>query len=163
MAVAASKIYAHPSSIVGSIGVLMNGFGLTGAMEKLGIERRLITAGENKGLLDPFSPEKPGDRLHAQAMLDDVHGEFINAVKRGRGERLSDDPDIFSGLFWSGRQARELGLVDEFGSEKDIAREVVGVEKLVDYTYQPGFVSEFADRIGVSVGNSLLRSFVVPQ
>ena len=158
VAVAASEIYAHPSSIVGSIGVLMNGFGFTGTMEKLGIERRLITAGENKGLLDPFSPERPGDRRHAQAMLDDVHGDFIDAVKQGRGERLSNDPDIFSGLFWSGRKALELGLVDAFGSEKDIARDVIGVEKLVDYTYRPGILREFAERIGVSLGSSFYNN-----
>ncbi len=155
IAVAADEIYAHPASIVGSIGVIMNGFGLSGVLQKLGIERRLITAGKHKGILDPFSPVTPFDRTHAKSLLTDVHAEFIAAVKQGRGDRLSDHPDIFTGLFWSGKQAHELGLIDEFGSTQFIAREIVGEETLVDYTYELGFVEGLADKIGATLINTL--------
>ncbi len=157
IAVAADEIFAHPSSIVGSIGVLMNGFGFVGAMEKLGVERRLIVAGENKALLDPFSPVTRAQKHHAQTMIDEVHQQFINAVRSGRGDRLSgNESEIFSGLLWSGETALALGLVDRFGSTQLIAREILGAEMLVDYSYRPTFMEQFADRIGTTLSSMLL-------
>ncbi len=157
IAVAADEIYAHPSSIVGSIGVLMNGFGFVETMKKLGIERRLLTAGKNKSMLDPFSPINFSQQNHAKKMLDDVHQQFIAAVKTGRGDRIGDDPDIFSGLFWSGEKAKQLGLVDEFGSAQFIAREIVGEKKMVDYTIRPKFIDAFAKELGASISNTFLK------
>ena len=157
IAVAAEQIFAHPSSIVGSIGVLMDGFGFVGTMEKLGIDRRLITAGDNKRILDPFSPTREADIAHAREMLSEVHRQFIAAVKAGRGDRLGDQPEIFSGLFWSGQKAKDLGLIDQFGSADTIAREVIGAELLVDYTYKPRFLESFADQVGVAISNTLLN------
>jgi len=160
IAVAADEIFAHPSSIVGSIGVLINGFGFTESMEKLGIERRLMTAGENKAILDPFSPLNPADQRYAQTMLNDVHQHFIDAVRKGRGDKLGNDPDIFSGLFWSGEKAKQLGLVDQFGSAELIARDILGTEKLVDYTIKPSLLELFAGEIGASISNTLLQSTI---
>ena len=154
VAVAADEIYANPSSIVGSIGVLMNGFGFTDAMNKLGIERRLIVAGEHKAILDPFSPAKPEDVAYMQEMLDDVHRLFIKTVQEGRGDRLSDDQKIYSGLFWSGEKALELGLIDAFGSAEYIAREVIKQENIVNYTYRPNFIEQFSKELGVSIVNA---------
>ena len=134
IAAATDKIYVDKASIVGSIGVLMDGFGFTGLMDKLGVERRLMTAGENKGFLDPFSPQTDAQRKHAQTMLNHIHGQFIAVVKKGRGDRLKETPDMFSGLFWTGQQAVELGLADELGSLDQVARDVVKAEELVDYS-----------------------------
>jgi len=153
--VAADKIYANPSSIVGSIGVLMNGFGFVDAMKKLGIERRLLTAGEHKGILDPFSPEKPADRAYAERMLREIHKEFIDRVRTGRGDALKETKDTFSGLFWTGIDARKMGLVDDFGSASYVAREVVGAEHLVDFTYRESFFDRFARRVGTEIGETL--------
>lgn len=153
VAVAADKIFANEASIVGSIGVRMDGFGLQGAIEKLGIERRLLTAGEHKALLDPFSPENPVEKRHVQTMLDDIHQEFIDVVKEGRGDRLADDPKLFTGLFWTGTKAIELGLVDGLGSAGYVAREVVGVEEMVDYSFQEDILQRFAGRIGSSMAS----------
>lgn len=147
-AVAADKIFANESSIVGSIGVRMDGFGFVGAIDKMGIERRLMTAGEHKALLDPFSPEKPAEKEHVQTLLDDIHQKFIDIVKDGRGDRLADDPSLFTGLFWTGDKALELGLIDGLGSAGYVAREVVGAENIVDYTYQEDLLERFASRIG---------------
>ena len=155
VAVAADKIFANESSIVGSIGVRMDGFGFEDAIEKLGIERRLLTAGEHKALLDPFSPENPVEKQHIQALLDDVHQEFIDVVKAGRGDRLANDPKLFSGLFWTGTKAMELGLVDGLGSPGYVAREVIGVEDIIDYSHQEDFFDRFAGRIGTAIGSSL--------
>lgn len=149
VAVAADEIYAHRSSIVGSIGVRMDSFGFVEAMEKLGVERRLITAGEDKALLDPFSPVDPDQVAHAQKMLAEVHQQFIEAVKQGRGDRLSDEEDLFGGLFWSGERARALGLVDEFGSVTDVARDVIGVERIVTYNPPRGFLEKLSRDFGV--------------
>ena len=160
IAVAADEIFAHPSSIVGSIGVLMNGFGFTESMEKLGIERRLMTAGKNTAILDPFSPLVPSEQRHAQAMLDDVHQQFIEAVRKGRGDRLGNDPELFSGLFWSGEKAKQLGLIDQFGTAELIARDILGAEKLVDYTIKPSLLDLFANEIGASISNTLLQSTI---
>lgn len=158
VAVAADRIFAHPSSIVGSIGVLMSGFGFVEAMNKLGIERRLITAGENKAILDPFSPSDRMGVEHARAMLGEVHRQFVTAVKSGRGDRLKNDPQIFSGLFWSGASAMELGLIDQFGSSQEIARDVIGASTLVNYTFKVSFFEEFAEWAGTSIINTFIEN-----
>jgi protease-4 len=155
IASAADNIYVNPSSIVGSIGVLMNGFGFVGTMEKLGVERRLITAGENKGMLDPFEPLRKEDVTHVKQLLGQIHQQFIDAVKQGRGERLKDDPDLFSGKFWAGRESIELGLADDVGDVDYVAREVIGAEEVVNYTPKPDFLKRFADRLGASMANVL--------
>jgi protease IV len=155
VAVAADKIFANESSIVGSIGVRMDGFGFEGTIEKLGIERRLLTAGEHKAVLDPFSPENPLEKQHVQTMLNEIHQEFIDVVKEGRGERLSNDPTLFTGLFWTGTKAMELGLIDGLGSAGYVAREVVGVEDIVDYSHQEDIFQRLAGRIGSSMGSQI--------
>jgi protease-4 len=152
---AADRIYANPASIVGSIGVLMDGFGFVDGMKKLGIERRLLTAGENKGILDPFSPLDPMARRHTQKLLDDIHMQFIGAVKQGRGDALKPNKEIFSGLFWTGAKAKELGLVDEFGSAGSVAREVIGAEEIMDYTVRENLLHRLAERIGMAMGRSV--------
>lgn len=159
IAAAADTIYANPSSIVGSIGVRMDSFGFVEALKKMGIERRSLTAGTNKSILDPFLPTKPEQEAHAREMLDVVHQEFINVVKSGRGDRLVENPDIFSGLFWSGRQAKDLGLVDGFGGLDYVAREVVGEQHVVDYTYKPDLFTQLSRDLGVSIGNTLSGVF----
>ena len=155
VAAAADAIYASRSSLVGSIGVLMDGFGFVGAMDKLGVERRLIAAGDHKGFLDPFSPARDEELAHFRSLLDEVHAEFIHVVKRGRGDRLADDADIFSGLIWTGARGRKLGLVDEFGSSGYVAREVIGAEDIVDFTSRPSHLDTLADRLGASVARTL--------
>ncbi|MEX1167945.1 MAG: S49 family peptidase, partial [Hydrogenophaga sp.] len=134
IAAAADNIYVDKASLVGSIGVLMDGFGFTGLMEKLGIERRLMTAGTNKAMLDPFSPQNPEQSAYIQTMLGEIHAQFIEVVKRGRGTRLKETPDMFSGLVWNGQQAVELGLADGLGSLDSVARDVVKAQDIVDYT-----------------------------
>ena len=163
VAAAADKIYANESSIVGSIGVLMNGFGFVETLEKLGVERRLMTAGKFKGMLDPFSPLDPQMQQHAQMLLDGVHEEFINAVKSGRGDRLAQDEKIFSGLIWTGREAKELGLIDDFGSPGYVAREIIGEKKIVDYTPQEDLFQKFADRIGVAIAKTIRLEALVDR
>ena len=155
VAVAADNIYANRSSIVGSIGVRMDGFGFVEAMKKYGVERRSLTAGENKAILDPFLPVKPAQKAHAEKMLDQVHQHFIEAVKQGRGERIADAPGIYSGLFWSGEEAKLLGLVDEFGSVDTVARDIIGAETVVDYTILPSFFDQFSRQFGVAVGQGI--------
>ncbi|MCP5428328.1 MAG: S49 family peptidase [Chromatiaceae bacterium] len=157
IAVAADKIYVDKASIVGSIGVLMNGFGFVGSMEKLGVERRLLTAGENKAIFDPFSPLKPNDMIHMRKMLDRVHRQFIDTVKAGRGERLQESEEIFSGLFWTGEESIKLGLADELGSSSYVAREVIGAENLVDFTDKEDLLERFAKRLGAGTVASLSR------
>ena len=152
---AANKIYANPASLVGSIGVLMDGFGFVGSMKKLGVERRLLTAGENKGMLDPFSPVDPKAQRHALKMLSEVHEQFISAVKKGRGAALQTNREIFSGMFWSGTKAKELGLVDEFGSASFVAREVIGAEEIVDFSVHENLLQRLAGRIGMAMGRSI--------
>ncbi|MCW9088197.1 MAG: S49 family peptidase [Gammaproteobacteria bacterium] len=153
IASAADNIYVNPSSVVGSIGVLMNGFGFVDAMDKLGVERRLLTAGENKGMLDPFLPLKDEDVAHIQGVLGAIHQEFVEAVKAGRGERLAENPQLFSGMFWSGAESIELGLADEVGDVGYVAREVIKVDNVVDFTHKPDFLERFADRMGASMAN----------
>ena len=155
VAAAADAIYASRSSIVGSIGVVMDGFGFVDAMEKLGVERRLVTAGRHKGLLDPFSPARDEEIAHLRAMLEEVHDQFIKVVKRGRGHRLADDPDIFSGLIWTGKRGKELGLVDAFGSSTYVAREIIGAEAIVDFTVRPSHLDALAERLGAGVARTL--------
>lgn len=159
VAAAADKIFVDKASIVGSIGVLMDGFGFTGTMEKLGVERRLLTAGENKGFLDPFSPQNDKHKEFAQTMLGEIHQQFIDVVKQGRGKRLKDNPEMFSGLMWSGAKSIELGLADAYGSVESIARDVIKAEDIRDYTVKQNFAEKFAKQLGASVGSGLASSF----
>ncbi len=155
IAASADKIYANESSIVGSIGVIMNGFGFVDAMEKLGVERRLLTAGDQKGFLDPFSPTKPAEVEHVQMMLGQIHQRFIDVVKKGRGDRLASDEKIFSGLMWTGERSIELGLVDALGSSAYVAREVIGAANIVDFTPGRSYLEQLAKRFGASLADSL--------
>jgi protease-4 len=163
VAVAADKIYVNKSSIVGSIGVLMDGFGFTGTMDKVGVERRLLTAGANKGFLDPFSPQAETHKTHAQSMLNDIHQQFIDVVKTGRGNRLKETPDMFSGLMWTGVQSVQLGLADEFGSVDSVARDVIKAEKVLDYSLKDNIAERFAKRLGAGAVNGLWSSFFETQ
>jgi protease-4 len=158
IAVAADKIFVDKASIVGSIGVLMDGFGFTALMEKLGVERRLMTAGENKGFLDPFSPQTERQRAFAQTMLDQIHKQFIEAVKAGRGTRLKETPETFSGLFWSGQQAIEFGLADQLGNLDFVAREVVKAEEIIDYTRRENVAERLVKRFGASIGEGAVHA-----
>jgi protease-4 len=155
IAVGADRIYVSKSSLVGSIGVLMNGFGFTGLMEKLGIDRRLITAGENKAFLDPFSPLEERHKQFAKQLAEDIHQQFIGVVREGRGKRLKETPDIFSGLIWTGQKSIELGLADGIGSLDYVAREVVKAEDIVEFTQKENLAEKFAKRFGASVGTAL--------
>ena len=158
IAVAADEIYVDKASLVGSIGVLMDGFGFTGLMEKLGVERRLLTAGENKGMLDPFSPQNERQTAYAKAMIGQIHDQFIKTVRDGRGDRLKETPETFSGLFWNGEEAVKLGLADAFGNLDFVAREVVKAEHVVDYTPQENVAERLVKRFGASVGQGAVRS-----
>jgi len=158
IAASTDKIYVNKASIVGSIGVLMDGFGFTGLMDKLGIERRLMTAGENKGFLDPFSPQTEAQRKHAQNMLNRIHAQFIEVVKKGRGERLKETPDMFSGLFWTGQQAVELGLADELASVDQVARDVIKAEELVDYSRRDNVAERLVKRFGAAMGEGAWKA-----
>lgn len=157
IAAAADRIYVDKASLVGSIGVLMDGFGFVGTMEKLGVERRLLTAGENKAFMDSFSPMAEKDRTHLQAMLDEIHEQFIAAVRSGRGERLKDDPDIFSGLVWTGARSVELGLADALGSVDSVARDVIQVEKVVDFSRRQNLAERLANRVGAGGAQAVLQ------
>lgn len=166
IAAAADEIFVDKASIVGSIGVLMDGFGFTGAMEKLGVERRLLTAGENKGFLDPFSPQTEQQRAYAQAMLNQIHQQFISVVKAGRGERLKPTPETFSGLFWTGQQAVEMGLADKLGNLDYVAREVVKAEDIIDYTRRENVAERLVKRFGAAMGAGAAKAaatLAVPQ
>jgi protease-4 len=158
IAVAADKIFVDKASVVGSIGVLMDGFGFTGLMEKLGVERRLMTAGENKGFLDPFSPQTEKHRVFAQSMLDQIHTQFIDVVKAGRGDRLKETPETFSGLFWTGQQAITLGLVDQLGNLDFVAREIVKAEEIIDYTRRENVAERLVKRFGASIGEGAVQA-----
>ncbi len=162
IAVAADKIYVDKASIVGSIGVLMDGFGFTGVMDKVGVERRLMTAGENKAMLDPFSPVNPHHKELAQKMLDQIHQQFIKVVRDGRGARLKETPDTFSGLFWSGESSIEQGLADAYGSADYVAREIIKEENVVDFTSHEGFADRFAKKFGASMTQSFMgKAFTI--
>ena len=155
---AADEIYANKSSLVGSIGVRMKGFGVVEAMKKIGVESRELTAGEHKAILDPFSPRKPEEEAFVRKMLATTHKHFIDAVKAGRGDRLKNDPDIFSGLFWTGEDAKELGLIDGFGSDAYVAREIIGAKEMVDFTPKRNLLDRLSKRVGTSVTNWLMQS-----
>ncbi|RJX34115.1 MAG: S49 family peptidase [Oxalobacter sp.] len=158
VAAAADKIYVNKASIVGSIGVLINGFGFTGAMEKLGIERRLMVAGSNKGFMDPFSPQSEKHKAYAQKMLNEVHDQFIQVVRKGRGNRLKETPETFSGLFWSGAKAVEMGLADDYGTVDSVARDVLKAEDTVDYTERDSLRDKVLKNFGASVGEGAVKS-----
>jgi protease-4 len=155
VAAAADQIFVNKASLLGSIGVLMDGFGFTGSMDKLGIERRLLTAGANKGFLDPFSPQEPKHKEHAQVLLNVIHGQFIDVVRKGRGERLKDTPELFSGLMWTGAQSIELGLADGFGSVDYVAREVIKAESIRDFTQKQSLAERLARQFGSDMAESL--------
>ncbi len=159
VAAATDRIYVDKASLVGSIGVLMDGFGFTGLMDKLGVERRLQTAGENKGFLDPFSAQNENQRQYVKAMLDEIHQQFITAVRNGRGKRLKETPEIFSGLIWSGAKSIELGLADEQGTLESVARDVVKVEHTVDFSSRESLMDRVSRRIGTSAADTLSKHF----
>ncbi|MBS1173011.1 MAG: peptidase family protein [Proteobacteria bacterium] len=159
VAAAADQIYVDKASIVGSIGVLMDGFGFTGTMDKLGVERRLLTAGENKGFLDPFSPQDAKQLEHAKVLLEDVHKQFIEVVRKGRGKRLKETPELFSGLMWTGDQAVQLGLADGFGSVEYVAREVIKAEDIKDFTVKQSLADRLARQFGADVAESMAGAF----
>ena len=158
IAVAADEIYVDKASLVGSIGVLMDGFGFTGAMEKLGVERRLLTAGTNKGMLDPFSPQNEKETAFAKALIDQIHKQFIQVVKDGRGTRLKETPDTFSGLFWNGEEAVRQGLADKIGNLDYVAREVIKAEEIIDYTPHENVAERLAKRFGASIGQGAVKA-----
>jgi len=156
VAVAADKIFVDKASIVGSIGVLMDAFGFTGTMEKLGIERRLLTAGENKGFLDPFSPQDLKQKEHAQVLLREIHQQFIEVVRRGRGDRLKETPELFSGLMWTGSQSVNLGLADGLGTVGSVARDVIKADRLVEYTVRDNLAERLARRLRAGASDAAL-------
>ena len=151
VAAAADKIFVDKATLIGSIGVLMDGFGFTGTMEKLGVERRLITAGSNKGFMDPFSAARPDQQAYAKQMLAQIHQQFIEVVKQGRGKRLKETPDTFSGLIWNGQAAVAMGLADGYGSVESVARDVIKAENVVDFTVKQGIADRLAKRFGAGV------------
>lgn len=155
IAAAADKIFVDKASLVGSIGVRMDGFGFTEGMKKLGVERRLLTAGEHKGFLDPFSPVEPTEVEHAQAMLGEIHNQFIEVVREGRGKRLKETPEMFTGLIWSGEKSIQLGLADGLGSLDSVARDVIKATDIVDYTPEENLAERLARRIGTAIGESI--------
>ncbi|MDP1611402.1 MAG: S49 family peptidase [Sulfuritalea sp.] len=155
VAAAADKIYVDKASIVGSIGVLMDGFGFTGTMEKLGVERRLLTAGESKGFLDPFSPQNESHKDHAKQMLGEIHQQFIDVVRKGRGKRLKETPDMFSGLMWSGAKSIELGLADGYGTVDSVARDVFKASDIRDFSVKQNFAEKFAKQIGADMAEGM--------
>ncbi|MDK9725146.1 MAG: S49 family peptidase [Sterolibacteriaceae bacterium MAG5] len=158
VAAATDKIFVDKASLVGSIGVLMDGFGFTGTMEKLGVERRLLTAGEHKGFLDPFSPQDTGHKEHAKKMLGEIHEQFIDVVRKGRGQRLKETPDMFSGLLWTGARSIELGLADALGSVESVARDVIKAEDIRDYTVKPNFAEKFAKQFGADMAEGAVAT-----
>jgi len=158
IAAGTDQIFVDKASVVGSIGVLMDGFGFTGLMDKLGVERRLITAGENKGFLDPFSPMSDKQRGYAQDLLAQIHGQFIDVVRKGRGERLKETPETFSGLFWTGQKAVDMGLADKLGNLDYVAREVVKAEEIVDYTRRDNVAERLAKKFGAALGESAVHA-----
>jgi protease IV len=163
IASATDAIYASPASLVGSIGVLMDGFGFVDTMKKLGVERRLITAGSYKGFLDPFSPQKPNEKQIAEHMIEGVHQQFISAVKQGRGNRLKENPDLYSGLAWTGQEALPLGLIDGFGDLTSLSREVIKNKNIVDYTVKPGLLQQLSDRMGASFAEKISTTLGITQ
>jgi protease-4 len=160
IAAGADRIYVNKASIVGSIGVLMDGFGFTGLMDKVGVERRLLTAGENKGFMDPFTPLTDKHRQYAQTMLNEIHQQFIQVVRNGRGKRLKETPEMFSGLFWSGAKSIDMGLADALGTVDSVARDVVKAEDIVDYTQHEGLPERVLKKFGAAMGAGAMKSAV---
>ncbi len=160
IASAADFIYVNQASLVGSIGVRMDSFGFTEALKKLGVERRVLTAGENKAMLDPFLPMDPKQRAAVQSMINDVHGQFIAAVKQGRGDRLKPIPELFSGMVWTGAKSIELGLADGLGTVDSVARDVIKAEEVIDYTLQPNFAERLAKRFGAAAGDAMFSAMM---
>ena len=158
VAAAADKIFVDKASIVGSIGVLMDGFGFTGTMEKLGVERRLLTAGKNKGFLDPFSPQDENHKEYAQKMLEEIHQQFVEVVRKGRGKRLKESPEMFSGLMWTGAKSIEMGLADAYGTIETVARDVIKAEDIRDYTVKQNFAEKFASRFGADMAEGAVNA-----
>ncbi len=158
VAVASDKIFVDKASIVGSIGVLMDGFGFVGTMDKLGVERRLLTAGENKGFLDPFSPQDTQHKVHAEQMLGEIHQQFVDVVRQGRGKRLKETPDMFSGLMWTGAKSIDLGLADGLGSVESVARDLIKAEDIRDYTIKPNFAEKFAKQFGANAAEGAVNA-----
>lgn len=156
IAAAVDKIFVHPASIVGSIGVIMEGYGFVNTMEKLGVERRVMTAGKHKAMLDSFAPVNKAEKAHAQHLLDQVHQQFIDAVKLGRGERLKVTEDMFSGLVWTGQESIALGLTDGIGHDRSVAKDIIGAEKLVDFTPRAQFLERLATKLASSVSEILM-------
>ncbi len=150
---AADEIYANKSSLVGSIGVRMKGFGVVEAMKKIGVENRELTAGAHKAILDPFSPRKPDEEAFVKKLLATTHKHFIDAVKAGRGDRLKDNPDIFSGLFWTGEGAKELGLVDGFGSDAYVAREIIKAPVMINFSPKKDLFEKLSRKVGASLSS----------
>jgi protease IV len=160
VAAGADRIYVSKTSIVGSIGVLMNGFGFTGLMDKIGVDRRLITAGENKGMLDPFSPVQDRDVEHAKKLVHDIHQQFIATVREGRGKRLKETPDMFSGLIWTGQMSIDLGLADGIGTLDSVARDVIKAEEIVDFSRKESIAEKFARRFGAAAASSVVEALL---
>ena len=158
IAVAADKIYVNKASIVGSIGVLMDGFGFTSLMDKFGVERRLLTAGENKGFMDPFSPQTEKQKMFSQAMLNEIHQQFIDVVRKGRGQRLKETNETFSGLFWIGSKAVAMGLADDFGTVESVSRDVLKAENIIDYTQKEGLPERVLKKFGASIGSAAVST-----
>jgi protease-4 len=155
VATAADEIYVDKASIVGSIGVRMDSFGFVGTMDKLGVERRLYTAGESKAFLDPFLPSKASDVAHIETLLVDIHEQFINAVKDGRGDRLKESEDMFSGLIWTGEESLAMGMADGLGSSSYVAREIIEAEEIVEFTAEPDLLERLTDRLGIATAQAL--------
>ena len=155
IASAADRIFVDKASIVGSIGVLMDGFGFTGAMEKVGVERRLLTAGSNKGFLDPFSPQDEKQKEYAKILLGEIHQQFIDVVRKGRGDRLKETPEMFSGLMWTGSQSIAMGLADGYGTVDSVARDLIKAENILDYSVKENIAERFAKRLGAEMGQNI--------
>jgi len=158
VAAAADKIFVDKASIVGSIGVLMDGFGFTGTMDKLGVERRLLTAGQNKGFLDPFSPQDANHKEHAQQMLGEIHKQFVDVVRKGRGKRLKETADMFSGLMWTGSKSIELGLADAYGTVDTVARDMIKAEDIRDYTIKQNIAEKLARQFGANMADGAMSA-----
>jgi protease-4 len=162
IAAASDKIFVSPASLIGSIGVIMDGFGFVDTMKTLGVERRLITAGAHKAMLDPFSPPKPDETQYIQTLINQVHQQFITAVKDGRGDRLKETPDTFSGLVWTGEESIKLGIADAIGSDSSVAKELIGAERLVDFTESEELFDKILGKMGASFSHALTSALQTP-
>ena len=162
IAAASDKIFVSPASLIGSIGVLMDGFGFVDTMKNIGVERRLLTAGAHKAMLDPFSPPNPDETAYMQGLINQVHQQFITAIKDGRGTRLKETPDMFSGLVWTGEEGIKLGIADAYGSDRSVAKDLIGADKLVDFTESDQFLDKVMGKMGTSFGHALTSVLQMP-